>query len=132
MPFKFQDLMITVLPSSFGEGGGDASGCNGCSGGGTSTVGSCTSECGVQCGDTGEIFEVTPFEYVDPAYVLELRQLAVYGLTSSPGVSLSQRQSAEALEAQMQPKTAGELELLEKKLSDALEAVRTLKAQKKT
>lgn len=130
MPFKFKDLVVTVIPretrGSDVAGSGGSGGCGGCSDAGSASVGSCTSECGVQCFDSGEVMELTPYRWIDPAYQLELRQLLVYALTKS-NVKTSKSLPVEELENLMQPRSLDEIEALEKELTSALEELRQQK-----
>lgn len=124
MAYKFRDLIVTVVPRGMNDGDGSGSGgCAACSDAGSGSVGSCTSECGVQCMDSGEVMDLTPYAVIDPAYQLELRQLLVYALRTS-GVEPPVARPIKELEEQMRPRTIGELEVLEKQLTGALHELR--------
>jgi hypothetical protein len=130
MVFKFKDLIVTVVPrdrSAFGaaESGG---GCAACSDAGSATVGSCTSECGAQCLDSGELMEISPYKFIDPPYQLELRQLLVYALAKSE-VKVPVQKDVQVLERQMRPQNFAEIELLEKQLTGAMEELRQQKSK---
>jgi len=127
MPFKFNDLMITVLPRMrpHDPGCDDTSG--GCNG--TTTTSLCGGEGGrpVECQDSGETIEIPPISFVDPAYQMELRQLILYGLAQSR-VGVPHPIKLDVLEKQMRPQTIQEIELLEVKLQDALKELKERKA----
>jgi hypothetical protein len=127
MPFKFTDLMVSVVDL---PGLGDAASGSpcGCTDSGTATVGSCTSECVVQCGDSGEIVELPPYSYIDPVLQLELRQILQYALASSK-VMVRESVGVAQLEAQMKPQSVEEATALEAKLTAALHELRAHKAQ---
>ncbi|HEY0546413.1 MAG TPA: hypothetical protein VGC91_13630 [Pyrinomonadaceae bacterium] len=130
MPFKFKDLIVTVVPrgrSVITESGGSG-GCAGCSDAGSATVGSCTSECGVQCFDSGEAVEIGPYKFVDPPYQLELRQLLVYALAKSE-VKVPVQKDIHVLEEQMRPQSLEEIEVLEKHLTSAMQELQQQKAK---
>jgi hypothetical protein len=117
--YQFNDLVVSVVPRIGWAGMDSGSGCEACSDAGSGSVGSCTSECAVDCADSGEIFELTPFTYIDPAYAAELRQLLVYGLAKSQ-VAIGSPVPPEQIEGQMRPQTVEEVDALEQKLQAAL------------
>jgi hypothetical protein len=127
MPYRFKDLIVTVVPP-FRPGDQESSG----SGGGT--VGSCTSECGggfclgseLQCGDSGEMMEIRPYRLINPEFQLELRQLLVYALARS-AVKVPEGRPLSALEEQMQPRSIQEVKAIESQLATALREVRLQK-----
>ena len=117
MAYKFKDLIVTLVPHGAPESEG--------SGGGT--VGSCTSDCAVEeCFDSGELVELSPYSYIDPRYLLELRQLLVYSLAKS-GIKTQKPQSVQELEKQMHPRNLKEIEVLETALTTALYQVQQQK-----
>jgi len=129
MPFKFKDLIVTIVPR--GRVGLAASGGPGCDAGCTAnsgSVGSCTSECGVQCFDSGEIVEMFPYRWIDPEYQLELRQLLIYGLIKSE-INVPRPIQLQTLESQMRPQSLEEIEALEVQLTGALQELRQQKLQ---
>jgi hypothetical protein len=126
MAFKFRDLIVTVVPRGRGGVADSGSGCAACSDAGSATVGSCTSECGVQCLDSGELFG--PYQFIDPPYQLDLRQLLIYGLAKS-NVKVPVQSQIHVLEEQMRPRTLAEIEALERQLADALRELREYKTQ---
>lgn len=120
MPFKFKDLVVTMVPGSNAQSGG--------SGGSGGTVGSCTSECGPNsrpgngCGLSDEFLD--PLEKViDPQFMVELRMLVRLA------VARSYADKAAAIEAAMHPKTVHELDTLEKQLKEALTEVSEARRQ---
>jgi 16S rRNA G966 N2-methylase RsmD len=119
MAFKFRDLIVTVVPRGLQDDGSGSGGCVACSDAGSATVGSCTSECGVQCLDSAEVLEMTPYSFIDPPYQLELRQLLLYALTKS-GVQVKTPNRLDVLEEQMHPQTIEEVEGLKRQFSAAL------------
>ncbi|MDX6694648.1 MAG: hypothetical protein QOF02_2251 [Blastocatellia bacterium] len=126
MPFKFKDLIVTVVPRGRSGVAESGSGCAACSDAGSATVGSCTSECGMQCLDSGEVIELSPYNFIDPPYQLELRQLLIYGLAKS-NVKVPIQNKVHVLEEQMRPQSLEEIEVLEKHIAGAL---RDLQEQK--
>lgn len=130
MPFKFKDLIVTVIPRGrfdLAESGGSG-GCAGCSDAGSATVGSCTSECGMQCLDSGEFLELSPYNFIDPPYQLELRQLLLYGLAKN-NVGVPIQNKIHVLEEQMRPQSLEEIQFLEKHVASALRELQEQKAQ---
>jgi hypothetical protein len=128
MAFKFRDLIVTVVPRGRAGVAESGSGCAACSDAGSATVGSCTSECGVQCLDSGELVELAPYQFIDPPYQLDLRQLLIYGLAKS-NVKVPVQNNIHVLEEQMRPRTLEEIEVLEKQLAGALRELQKYKAQ---
>ncbi|HEY0546414.1 MAG TPA: hypothetical protein VGC91_13635 [Pyrinomonadaceae bacterium] len=128
MPFKFKDLIVTVVPRSRSGVEDSGSGCAACSDAGSATVGSCTSECGMQCLDSGEFIELAPYNFIDPPYQLELRQLLIYGLAKS-NVKVPIQNKIQVLEEQMRPQSLEEIEVLEKHLAAALHELGQQKAK---
>ncbi|MDX6694649.1 MAG: hypothetical protein QOF02_2252 [Blastocatellia bacterium] len=126
MPFKFKDLIITVVPRGQSEIAASG-GCGGCSDAGSASVGSCTHECGVQCFDSGEAIEIGPYKFIDPPYQLELRQLLVYALAKG-NVKVPVHKDINVLEEQMRPQSLEEIEALEKQLTGALQELQQQKS----
>lgn len=124
MPFIVRDLMVTVIPRG---APGDSGGCAACSDAGSATVGSCTSECGVACEVSDEIFDLAPYIYIDPAYLLELRQMLRHALAVGE-IAVPTAGDAEVLEDQMRPRTLDDIDLLERSLTRALEDLREQRA----
>ncbi|MGO9232126.1 MAG: hypothetical protein ACLPXM_01895 [Terriglobales bacterium] len=80
----------------------------------------------MNCLDSGEIFELAPYIYVDPPYQLELRQLMLYALTKA-NVKVPVQSKLQVLEAQMRPRSVEEVEVVEKQLYGALEELKQLR-----
>jgi hypothetical protein len=123
MPFKFKDLIITLLPETFHHG--SAMSCGGtCDAGSQETVGSCTSECGgiKPCGMSDELIDPLS-KLIDPQYMSELRLLLRHAVQKARIERMS------ALETQMVPQTLQEAELVEQRLKEALAEVASLKGQ---
>jgi hypothetical protein len=126
MAYRIRDLIFTFVPRGLGEDGSGSGGCAGCSDAGSATVGSCTSECGVQCLDSGEIMELNPYALIDPPFAQEIRQMLTYALAKS-GLNTPGAKSVGDLEKQMQPRTIKEVEMLESQLKSALHEVQRAK-----
>lgn len=117
MAFKFKDLIVTLIPH--GRGIEDTGGCGGgtCDAG-SGTVGSCTSECGgglfpAGCGQSDEVLD--PLKgLIDPQYLVDLR------LMLRLAIAKSQASRVAALEANMQPRSVQEVDMLEKRLKETL------------
>jgi hypothetical protein len=116
--------------STSGGGGGTVGSCTSECGGqcdstsGGGTVGSCTSECGggifTRCGLSDEILNpLTPI--IDPEYMVELRLLLRHAIARSMVARL------DAIEKQMTPRTAEDVDRLEKHLKEALAELQNLR-----
>jgi hypothetical protein len=125
MPFIVRDLMVTVIPQ-FG-GNVDSGGCEACSDAGSASVGSCTSECGVDCQASDEILEIPPYAYIDPPYLLEIGQMLRHALASRQ-IAVPEAADRVALEESMRPQTLEEIDALERNLLGALEELRVRRA----
>jgi hypothetical protein len=132
MPFKFNDLMVTVLPRMRHHSPECAATSGGCEG--TTTGALCSSEgcegMPVQCGDSGEMIELAPYSFIDPAFQLELRQLLLFGLQQSR-VGVPSPIAAKTLEAQMRPRTLRDIDKLEGRMKRALKQLQAEKAKLK-
>ena len=140
MPYRFKDLIVTVIPQDYldrvaNTTSGGSGGCGGCSDAGSASVGSCTHECGggdfclgteVRCGDSGEVLELRPYRFIDPPFQMELRQLLVYALARS-GVKTPAAPALTVLEEQMQSRSLQEVQAVEARLAAALQEVRQQK-----
>jgi hypothetical protein len=80
--------------------------------------------------DSGEIVELSPYQFIDPPYQLELRQLLIYALAKS-GVKVRAPQRLQVLEEQMRPHTLTEVEGLEMRFKEALKELDELKKKLK-
>lgn len=117
MPFKFKDLIITLLHDSLGHEGVASCGIGtGCAGG-TGTVGSCTSECGEGmidvCNLSDEVLDPLA-GIINPRYMNELRLMLRLAVAQGRVARLT------ALEGQMVPQTLQEVEMVEGRLKEAL------------
>lgn len=116
MLFRVKDLMVTVLPHlDLPEADG-------------STVGSCTSEHDRLCDLSLDILELTPYAHIDPPYLHELRVLLDHALARSQVVRPGGL-PVEELENRMRPHRIEDVELIERRLRDALDELATQRAE---
>jgi hypothetical protein len=127
MPYLFKDLIVTVVPRLPEVAASGGTPC-GCTDGGTSSVGSCTSECGVECLDSGEILEIQPYTGIDPAYRLELRQMLVHALAHA-GVEPPNAIARDEIAGQLQPQTVEDARAIEQQLEAALAEARDARSR---
>ena len=126
MAFKFKDLIVTIQPDTAR----------------TAKVPCGSSrrldvDCGssanfdVDCLDSAEVLMRTPYSQIDPAYRTELRELLLHALAKA-NVDVPQPNRLEVLEENMKPRTAKDIEKLERRLSAALVELRALKRTART
>ena len=126
MPYKIKDLMITVLPEtcdSHGTGCPDPSL-------------DCRTASGPKriCeGDSMEILDLTPYIYINPPYLDDLRIQLRYALgiakTCFTQMDAPQLESLKELDRQVEPQTVAQLDDVEAKLESALQEVRRMRSE---